>query len=122
MTKCSDYRLSLRIVNHVLSSISPFPLYYTKGDLSNVSDETKGRYVDMFSSNYTHVTERARKAWMFDLRIMPNQMDMVPYAIQVELKHCDKNIGVIFSPFVCAYYLMFLNYSGLHQYDNRDRA
>ena len=66
--------------------------------------------------------KRARKAWMFDLRIMPPHMDMVPAAIQVELIHCDGYQGVYLSPFVCAYYLMFLNNCGLRQYDNRDRA
>ena len=122
MTKCGDYRLSLRVVNQVLSSVSPFALYFTGNDLRYVSNETKTRYADMFSSNDTRVTERARRAWMFDLRIMPIHMDMVPAAIHVELVHCDDDYGVWLSPFVCAYYLMFLNYCGLRQYDNRDRA
>ena len=122
MTKCGDYHLSLRIVNKVLSSISPFALYYTGCSLRHLSDETKERYEDMCSSIDTRITERARKAWMFDLRIMPLNMDMTPAAIQVELIHCDEEFGVYLSPFVCAYYLMFLNYYGLRQYDNRDRA
>ena len=122
MTKCGDYHLSLRIINKVLSNISPFALYYTRSSLCNVSDETKKQYVDMFSSNDTRITERARRAWMFDLRIMPLHMDVVPAAIEVELVHCDQDYGVKLSPFVCAYYLMFLNYCGLRQYDNRDRA
>ena len=121
MTKCGDYHLSLRIINKVLSCISPFALYYTGINLSYVLDETKGWYLDMFS-NDACVTERARKAWMFHLQIMPLHMDMVPTAIQVELVHCDKDYGVQLSPFVCAYYLMFLNYCGLSQYDNRNRA
>ena len=45
-------------------------------------------------------------------------MDIVPEAVQVELKHCNKYYGVYLSPFVCAYYLMFRNYYGLRQYDN----
>ena len=122
MTKCGDYLSSLRIINKVLSNISPFTLYYTRINLSNVSEETKERYVDMFSSNDTHVIVRARRTWMSDLRIMPSHIDMVPAAIQVELIHCDKDYGVCLSPFVCAYYLMFLNYCGLRQYDNRNRA
>ena len=122
MTKCGDYRLSLYIINKVLSNISPFALYFTGINLCYVSDETKSRYVDMFSSNDTLVTERARRAWLFDLQIMPSHMDMVPAAIQVELKHCDEDYGLFLSPFVCAYYLMFLNHCGLCQYDNRDRA
>ena len=122
MTKCGDYRLSLRIVNQVLSSVSPFALYFTGYNFRYVSDETKKRYADMFISNDLRVTERARRAWLFDLRIMPLHMDMVPAAIQIELKHCDDDEGILLSPFVCAYYLMFLIYCGLRQYDNRNRA
>ena len=122
MTKFRDYTLSLRIVNQVLTNISPFALYFNGINLCDVSDETKERSVDMFSGYDARVTERARRAWMFDLRIMSLDMDMVPAAIQVELIHCDKTIGVLLSPFVCAYYLMFLNYRDLSQYDNRDRA
>ena len=47
---------------------------------------------------------------------------MLPVAIQIELEHCDRAVGVRFSPFTCAYYLMFLNYHELGQYDDRDRA
>ena len=47
---------------------------------------------------------------------------MVPAAIQLELLHCCKIYGMYLSPFVCAYLLKFLNYTGLLQYDNRDRA
>ena len=122
MTKCGDYHLSLRVINNALSSISPFTLYFTGGSLRHVCDETKGRYIDMFSCNDSHVMWRARKAWMFDLHIMPPHIAMLPVAIQVELKHCDEDYGVLLSPFVCAYYLMFLNYCGLRQNDNRDRA
>ena len=76
----------------------------------------------MFSRNDTHVIERARKAWMFELRIMQLYMDMVPVAVQIELKHCDNYLGVHFSPFIFAYFIMFLSYCGLRQYDNRNRA
>ena len=122
MSKYGDYRLSLRIINKLLSSISPFALYNTRIDLSNVNEETKERYVEMFSSNDTRVTERARRAWMFVLRIMRLHTGMVPATVQIELKHCDDDQGIFFSPFVSAYYLMFLNYNGLSQYDNRYRA
>ena len=126
MTKCGDYHLSLRIINKILSNISPFILYFTGSSyifsLCHVSDKTKERYVDVFSCNDTQVTKRARKTWMFDLRITPSHMDTVPAAIQIELVHCYNLYRVHLSPFVCAYYLMFLNYCGLSQYDNRDRA
>ena len=122
MTKHGDYRSSLRIVKSVLSSISQFALYFTGGSLSCNSEETKRRYIDMFIDNDTPVTERAKRAWMFDLRIMPADFEMVTTAIQVELIYCDEEYGLFLSPFVCVYYLLFLNYSGLRQYDNRDRA
>ena len=122
MTKFRDYTLSLRIINKVLSSISPFALYFNGINRCDVSDETIERYVDIFSSDDARVTERARRAWMFDLQIMSLHMDMVPAAIQVELIHCDKTQGVSLSPLVCAYYLMFLNYCGLRQYDNMNSA
>ena len=122
MTKYGDYCSSLRIINKVLSSITPYSLYCTGVSLRHVREETKQRYVDMFSCNDTRVTVRARRAWVFDLLIMPSHMDMVPAAIQVELTHCDERYGVHLSPSICAYYLMFLNYCGLRQYDNRDRA
>ena len=121
MTQSRDYRLSLRIVNNVLSRISPFTLYYS-GEILLSNEETKRCYVDKFSINDTHVRERARRAWVYDLLIMPYNTDIVLAAIQVELRHCDRRIGVHLSPFICAYYLMFLNYYGLRQYDKRDRA
>ena len=122
MTNCGDYHLSLCIINKVLSRTSPFVLYFAGYSLRHVSDETKERYVDMFDSIDTQVLERAMGSWVFDLHMMLSHMDMVPAAIQVELKHCDEYVGLNLSPFVCAYYLMFLNYCGLRQYDNRNRA
>ena len=120
-TKC-HFCVSLRIVNKVLSSITPFALYYTGRSLRKVSDDTKERYINVFNNNDTNVMKRARRAWMLDLLILPSHMDMVPAAIQVELKHCDEDHGMALSPFVCAYYLMFLNYCGLRQNEDRDRA
>ena len=114
--------MSLVAIHNVLSSIPPFALYASPRDLRHVSNGIKNWYVDVFSSNRKSVTERARKAWMFDIVVKPADIDTVPVAIQIELTHCDKAIGVKLSPFVCAYYLMFVNYHALHQYENRDRA
>ena len=122
MTMRCDYRLSLDVLNTMMSSIPPFALYCgPAGDLRR-SNKTKNWYVDVFSRDDEGVATRARKAWMFDIVIMPCDMNMVPVAIQIELTHCDNKIGVYLSPFVCAYYLMFLNYHALSQYENRDRA
>ena len=120
MTMRGDNILSLRVLDNVLSSIPPIALYCSNPGC--VRNETKNWYVDAFSSENNPVTERARTAWMFDILIMPSDNEMVPAAIQIELTHCDKMFGVYLSPFVCAYYLMFLNYHALRQYENRDRA
>ena len=121
MTMRGDYSSSLRVLDNVLSSIPPYALYCSI-DVGCVSNETKNWYVDAISSEDNPVTERARKAWMFDLVIMPVDMGMVPSAIQTELTHCDEEYGVHLSPFVCVYYLMFFNYHALRQYENRDRV
>ena len=121
MTARGDYRLSLQILNTVLSSIPPFALYSPVFNL-NDSDDTKNWYVDVYSRDDKSVAERARTAWMLDIIIMSSDADKVSAAIQIELTHCDKIVGVPLSPFVCAYYLMFLNYHALHQNENRDRA
>ena len=59
---------------------------------------------------------------ILDLEIMPSHMDMVPAAIQIELVHRDSYHGVGLSPFMCACYLIFLDYTALGQYDNRNHA
>ena len=79
-------------------------------------------YVDAFCRDGKSVATLARQAWMFDVMIMPTYIGKVPAAIQIELAHCDEMRGVHLSPFVCAYYLMFLIYHALRQYENRDRA
>ena len=121
MTMRGDYGLSLDVLNTMLSSIPPFALYCSTSCDLRVSNETKKWYVDVFSRD-KNVAIRARQAWMFDIVLMPSDIDMVPAAIQIELTHCDHLLGVYLSPFVCAYYLMFLNYHALHQFENRDRA
>ena len=122
MTMRGNYSLSLRVLNNLLSSIPPFALYSSLGYNLCVSNETTKWYVDAFSGGNNPVEERARTTWMFDIQIMPSDIDMVPAAIHIELAHCDKRIGVHLSPFICAHYLMFLNYHALRQYENRDRA
>ena len=122
MSKSCNYRLSLRIINKVLSSIPNFVLCYSHNDSRRASNDAKCRYAEMLFPDNRHVTERAKEAWMTDLLIKPDDMDIVPAAIQVELLHCEKELGVYLSPFVCSYYLMFLDYCGLCQSDNRNYA
>ena len=125
LTTRGDYRLSLHILNTVLSSISPCTLYYgykSGVGLRYIKDETKRRYVDKFHSDGNPITERARKAWMFDLVIMPADSIAVPPAIQIELSFCHQAGGVRLSPYILAYFLMFLNYNGLRMFNNRNFA
>ena len=59
---------------------------------------------------------------LFDICVTHSEYSFVPRVIQIELDHCDPRLGVDISPFTYAYYLTFLCYHGLGQYDNRDRA
>ena len=65
---------------------------------------------------------RAKEAWLFDMHITHSEYSFVPRAIQIELDHCDRRVAVRISPFTYSYYLMFLCFLGLGQYDDRDRA
>ena len=115
-----DYDGSLQNVNDVLSSIPPYALYYSGGIESG--DDSKQLYVDRYCGRNTDILCRAKESWLFDMRITHSEYSFVPRAIQIELDHCDTRIGVYISPFVYAYYLMFLCYHGLGQFGNRDRA
>ena len=114
-----DYLSSLNIVNQVLSSIPPYVIFWAV-----VSNEGKQLYMDMFLDSGTTVTQRARKAWMFILYFRKNMPDSVslPKGIQIELYFSDSNAALLLSPFTCVYYLQFLCYHEVHQYDRRDRA
>ena len=115
-----DYYKSLQTVNGVLSSIPPYALYYSGGIDSG--DESKQLYVDRYCGRNTDILCRAKEAWLFDMAITHSEYSFVPRAIQIGLDCCDPQFGVSISPFTYAYYLMFLCYHGLGQYDNRDRA
>ena len=115
-----DYCKSLQNVNDVLSSIPPYALYYSGIIWSG--DDSKQLYIDKYCGQNTDILCRAKKAWLFDIRITHNEYSFVQRAIQIELDHCDPDLGVDISPFTYAYYLMFLCYHGLGQYDNRDHA
>ena len=115
-----DYCKSLQNANEVLSSIPPYALYYSGGIKSG--EDSKQLYVDRYCGRNTDVLYRAKDAWLFDMIIIQSEYSFVPRAIQVELDHCDPSVGVDISPFIYAYYLMFLCYHGLGQYDDRYRA
>ena len=117
-----DYVMSLQNVNDVLSSIPPYALYYSGRGIKS-GDDSKQLYVDRYCARNTDILCRAKEAWLFDMHITHSEYSFVPRAIQIELDHCDPSVDIVFiSPFIYAYYLMFLCYHGLGQYDNRDRA
>ena len=75
----------------------------------------------MFLDSNISISQRARKAWLFDLCITPDMTYVVPLAIQIEI-FFHNNMPVYLSPFTCTYYLQFLCNNDLHQYQNRDNA
>ena len=113
-----DCSSSLNIVNQVLSSIPPYVM------LNARNKGKKQLYVDIFLDSGTTLIQRIRKAWMFDLLFKKDMIDSVPLpmGIQIELYFSDSSMYVYLSPFTCAYYLQFLCYHKMCQYDRRDRA
>ena len=103
------------------SSIPPYALYYS-GNCIKSGEDSKQLYADWYCGTNTDILCRGKEGWLFDLHITLRENYFVPRAIQIELDHCDPRHGVYISPFTYAYYLMFLCYHGLGQYDNRDRA
>ena len=71
---------------------------------------------------------RARDTWLMDIVFDKWMSDILPLAIQIELYfyQFDPFYNIVdivrLSPYVCAYYLMFLCYHELGQYDNRNCA
>ena len=117
--KLGDFLSALNIINQMLSSIPPFAMYFWRF----IDNDVKLLYVDMFLDSDDTVIGGARTAchWMFNLHVTKDKTDVVPLAIQIE-KYFVGDSKVILSPFTCAYYLQFLCYHRMHQYDNRDRA
>ena len=111
-----EFLSALNIINQTLSNIPPFALY--RKDF--IGKDAEQLYVDMFLDSDDTVIQRARTAWMFDLNFMENITDAVPLAIQIEIYFSGDIVQL--SPFTCAYYLQFLCYHRMQQYDNRDRA
>ena len=117
-----DFSSTVDIINQVLSNIPPYAMYINRiKDKIIASNEAKELYVSIFKDSDTSVTERAKKAWMFPLCFTKNMSDLLPFGMKIELYFSDGGI-ISLSPFTCAYYLQFLGYNDMCQYDNRDRA
>ena len=121
-----DYTSTLSTVNQLLSNIAPFALYSC--DCANSdhwgSTEAKELYVRRFIDSEIFIENRAKTAWLRPLMVDKDMAHVMPLAIQIELLFHDHAVFAFMklSPYVCAYYLMFLCYHELYQYDQRDRA
>ena len=114
-----DYKVTLRNVNHILSTILPFVLYETPAETS----AAEILYVEEFENSDFETRQRAQKAWMFNMEFTKSNSDSLPLAIQIELYFCHVVYRCVrISPFICLYYLLFLCYHKLQQYEDRDRA
>ena len=124
--KFNDFSLALRIVNDMLSNVPLFALYFSALDkFYDTNNEYIGMYTDVSKNLGNTTKERARKAWLFDLHCREDKIPILPRAIQIEV-YCNignnMNVAVKISPFVCSYYLMFLCYHELGQYENRNQT
>ena len=112
-----DYLSTLNIVTQVLSNIPPYAMNEVM-----TNNDCEQLYVDMLLDSDTEVNERARKAWIFNLYFVKDSFysELIPVGIQIEFHFSD--VAAILSPITCAYYLQFLCYHEMHQYDRRECA
>ena len=119
LLKKKDYTSCLMTVNNLLSRIPPFAMYKT-GMSDWIGRDAKSLYIDMYFGSDIPITKKAPEAWLLDLLLFKTDFDIFPLAIQFELNFVGYSIQL--SPFTLAYYLMFLCYHELRQFDKRDRA
>ena len=115
------YKSALTTVSQVLSSIPPYALYYSGGAIY-ARNEMTNIYIDMFLNSNGATEEKMRTSWLFDLHLSKKNTDIMPFAIQIELYFSECIHGVQISPFTFSYYLTFMCYNGLSQYEDRERA
>ena len=119
----TEYAACLRTVNDLLSRIPPFALFMSRGFLLS-SRESTSLYEHVYFQSDADVVERLRTSWLRVLRFYKDILYKInlPTAIHVELSFCDEKRGLDVSPFVFAYYLMFLCHLELHRFDDMDRT
>ena len=115
-----DYSESLQTLNNGFISTLPYVLYNSTIIITN--DNSKQLYGDRFCKWNSDVLGRAKETWLFDIHISLREHSFMPPGIQTELDYCDQEDGIWISPFTYAYYLMFLCYHELGQYENRNHA
>ena len=121
LLKKGDHLSCLRTVQDTLSSIPPYAMYFSRDSIRSNYD-AKRLYGQKYFDSKDNIFVRVQSAWLWDLFFLGDSYEKMPLAIQVELRFCDAYIGVFVSPFTLAYYLMFLCYHELHQYEERDNA
>ena len=115
------YASAVRLASQVLSSIPPYALY-SKG-CCNTSADSRHLYADMFLGSDISILEKARMAWMFEIVFKSDMSEKLPLAFQIELYFSKTaHTYICVSAHMCLYYIMFLCYHELRQYDHRDRA
>ena len=117
LLKQCDYSSSLSIVHQVLSSIPPFALFDSAID----NFEAKDLYVDKFLTSSCTTMQRAKEAWLYSMMFTNAMTKLLPLGFQIEV-YFQKPHPVRFSPYACSYYLLFLCYNELGQYENRNQA
>ena len=121
LQQTGKYGAALGVINSVLSAIPPYALYYSTYRIKN-SDVSKLLYKDTLLTRESNSLNRAKQAWLFDIFIDQRDYNFMPSAINIELFYLDKFGYLTVSPYTFAYYLMFLCYHELGQYENRDYA
>ena len=120
-----DFKSTLSTVNHILSNIEPFTMYFCCHNSNHWGTfESKKLYVEMFTGKEITVADRVKTTCLLPLLVHKDLVHVMPLAIQIEAYFFLHGVKVFMplSPFVCAYYLMFFSHHELHQYDERDRA
>ena len=126
-----EYTSALIIVNRLSCRIPPFARSqaYNKVTKDHEHNDTEQLpcsrclYAEKFLNSEYSIMKIAREAWLTDLSVGNTQREVMPLAIQIELYFRNSYFNHVYlSPFTCLYYLMFLCYHELHQYDSRDRA
>ena len=116
------YESTVCLAIQILSSIPPYALC-SKGCCYTHSADSRHLYADMFLDSDISIPEKARMAWMFEIVFKSNMSEKLPLAFQIELYFSKTAHNCIcVSPHMCLYYIMFLCYHELRQYDQRDRA
>ena len=118
LLKMCDYDSALIVLTQLLSSIPPFALY----EFAIPGCETSRLYAEKFIDSSCTQAQRAGRVWLTDIEFAKRMTEILPLGIQIEQYFSNylKCVNVTLPPYACAYYLMFLCYHELGQFDNRD--